>query len=103
MLQTLTLEKPASKIFSNFGVKISKTKSALPHNISQSRPCFSHVLKSVCHSRVCAAVSIAGSAELRGGMPGWKERRRMTWFGGTNGEDVGERLGYAGGCDVTGG
>ena len=59
MLQTLTLEKPASKIFSNFGVKISKTKSALPHNISQSRPCFSHVLKSVCHSRVCAAVSIA--------------------------------------------
>ena len=58
MLQTLTLEKPASKIFSNFGVKISKTKSALPYNISQSRPCFSHVLKSVCHSRVCAAVSI---------------------------------------------
>jgi hypothetical protein len=62
MLQTLTLEKPASKIFSNFGVKISKTKSALPHNISQSRPCFSHVLKSVCHSRGSAAVSIARKA-----------------------------------------
>ena len=44
-----------------------------------------------------------GVRGIAGGVPGWKERRRMTWFGGTNGEDVGERLGYAGGCDVTGG
>jgi hypothetical protein len=45
--QALTLEKAASKLFSNFGKKICKTKSALPCNISQSRPCFSHALKSV--------------------------------------------------------
>jgi hypothetical protein len=44
--QTLTLEKAASKLFLNFGKKICETKSALPYNISQSRPCFSHALKS---------------------------------------------------------
>jgi hypothetical protein len=44
--QTFTLEKAASKLFSSFGKKICKTKSALPYNISQSRPCFSHALKS---------------------------------------------------------
>ena len=44
--QTLTLEKAASKLFFNLGKKICKTKSALPYSISQSRPCFSHALKS---------------------------------------------------------
>ena len=45
--QTLTLEKSASKLFSNFGKKICKTKSVLPNNISLLRSCFSHALKSV--------------------------------------------------------
>ena len=45
--QTLTLEKAASKLFFNLGKKICKTKSTLPYSISQSRPCFSHALKSV--------------------------------------------------------
>jgi hypothetical protein len=45
--QTLTLEKAASKLFSSFGKKICETKSTLPYNIFQSRPCVSHALKSV--------------------------------------------------------
>jgi hypothetical protein len=45
--QTLALEKATSKLFSNFGKKICKTKSTLPCNISQSRPYFSHALKSI--------------------------------------------------------
>jgi hypothetical protein len=44
--QTLTLEKAASKLFFNLGKNICKTKSTLPYSISQSRPCFSHALKS---------------------------------------------------------
>ena len=49
--QTLTLEKSASKLFSNFGKKICKTKSVLPYNISLLRSCFSHAFKSARSSR----------------------------------------------------
>jgi hypothetical protein len=44
--QTFTLEKTASKLFSDFGKETCKAKSTLPYNFSQPRPCFSHALKS---------------------------------------------------------
>ena len=45
-LTTLTLEKPVSKLFSNFGKKICRTKPTFLYNTSQPRPFFNEPFKS---------------------------------------------------------